>query len=130
MWAKNGNIAKKRLTWYEAMAWVRGLSYADYIDWRLPTRDEFNSFVLRGGELPCHWFNMNGFYAVQDWYWSSSSNSGFPEDSAFPTILWGSDGVGGPHNKKTCTFYAWPVRDVLCSENYPSFPTDDDYLYK
>lgn len=61
MWARNGNIAGKRMTWDEAMSWVKKLNYAGYSDWRLPTIEELEAFVKLGGEIPSEWFNANGF---------------------------------------------------------------------
>ena len=81
MWARNGNIAEKRMDWKEAMEWSKKLDYQGFSDWHLPTKEEFEKFLkIKGGgksKLTDHfvdkWLNNNGFFNVQETgYWSSS----------------------------------------------------------
>ena len=81
VWARNGNIAEKRMDWKEAREWVRTLNHAGYTDWRLPTKEEFEKFFKIKGRgkstLSDHflnrWLNKNGFFNVQETsYWSST----------------------------------------------------------
>jgi hypothetical protein len=109
MWARKGNIAGKKMDWNDAMSWAKNLNYGGYNDWRLPTKEELESFSKRGGDKPSQWFNANGFNAVQaDGYWSSSTYAfrtlnawvvGMVDGYVF---YYGKDGSGG--------LYVWPVR--------------------
>ena len=107
MWAKNGNIAGEEMNWADAMRWVKNLNYGGYSDWRLPTKEELESFSKRGGDKPSQWFNVNGFNAVQsDYYWSGSTNA-YRTDVAWVVRM--DDGfLNG--NYKTFKVYVWPVR--------------------
>jgi hypothetical protein len=75
MWARNGNIAGETMRWEDAMKWAKNLNYVGYSDWRLPTIEELETFVGRGGKRPTEWFNANGFNSVQsNLYWSSTGS--------------------------------------------------------
>ena len=109
MWAKNGNIAEKEITWIDAMFWVKNLNYTGYTDWRLPTKEELEALSKHGGTNPSKWFNANGFNNVQaSWYWSSSTY-------AYVTFYaWGVYMVNGNMyvGNKGNIYYVWPVRSV------------------
>lgn len=107
MWPRNANIARKAMDWQGAMDWARGLSYAGYSDWRLPTKDELAAFVKRGGNRPADWFNANGFIDVQSMiYWSSSPHAGYPSYVWFVSLELGIVGGITKGNRS----YVWPVR--------------------
>ncbi len=107
IWARNGNIAGKKMNWSDAMNWIENLNYGGYNDWRLPTKVELESFSKRGGEKPSQWFNANGFNSVQsDYYWSSSNDSNSPSNAWYVVMVGG--GVGNA--SKRLNYYVWPVR--------------------
>jgi hypothetical protein len=49
MWARCGDIAGKDLDYKDAMSWVANLNHSGYSDWRLPTKEELETFTKRGG---------------------------------------------------------------------------------
>lgn len=107
MWARNGNIAGKKMTWDTAMEWVKTLEIGGYRNWRLPTKEELDAFAMRGGEYPSSWFNANAFNNVQSsFYWSSSSYAHYA-NSAWGVYMDDSIVVG---NVKANFYYIWPVR--------------------
>lgn len=107
MWARNGDIAGKKMNWFEAMSWARNLNYGGYNDWRLPTKEEFESFLKRGGDKPSKWFNANGFNSVQsDFYWSGSVNANYT-DYAWLVYMYNSVVYD---DSKSVYLYAWPLR--------------------
>ena len=60
IWAKNGNIAGKKMNWSDATKWAENLKYSGYSDWRLPTKEELVSFSKLGGDnKPSQWFTAN-----------------------------------------------------------------------
>lgn len=104
MWARNGNVAGKDMNWIDAMSWAKNLNYGGYSDWRLPTKEELESFSMRGR----NYFNANGFNDVQSsWYWSSSTHA-YGTDDARVVYLW--DGSVSSYNKSYSNYYVWPVR--------------------
>lgn len=107
MWARNGNIAGKKMNWNDAMAWVKTLEIGGYRDWRLPTKEELDSFAKLGGNLYSKWFNANGFSNVQSFaYWSGTTLAGFPGGAWNVSMYDGLVGDGG----KLADVYVWPVR--------------------
>lgn len=127
MWARNGNIAAKKMDWKEAMEWAKSLNYAGYSDWRLPTKKEFEKFlkIKRGGKskLAEHfaheWFNNNGFFNVQEsGYWSGS-------DYDVPGSYWYFDMTWSDmHTVNSNHYYALVVRDgkTESQQNQQSIP--------
>ena len=117
MWASNGDIAGRTMTHYEADEWVKQLVYDGYRDWRLPTKEELESFVLLGkadsskkpGKIELSdWFNTNGFNNIQsNWYWTSSSNPG--TTGAFYVGM--SSGYACSITK-SAKGNVWPVRSI------------------
>ncbi len=103
MWARNGNIANKGMSWDDAMGWVKKLNYVSCNDWRLPTKEELETFAKRGGIRPFEWYNANGFNNVQDdVYWTSTSS----------TLAWGvfMYEFSASEYYKTSWKKVWPVR--------------------
>ena len=107
MWSKNGNIVGEKLDWSSAISWVKNLNYDGYNDWRLPTKEELESFSKRGGDKPSQWFNANGFNSVQtNFYWTATT---IADDT---NRAW-SVGMGGGYlynASKSGSNYVWPVR--------------------
>lgn len=105
MWTRNGNIAGKQMTRLAAMSWLKNLSYGGYNDWRLPTKEEFYPFAMRGGDRAAESFNANGFNNVQSsYYWSSSA---YTNNTVFVMFM----GMGhGDFGKARQDCYVWPVR--------------------
>ncbi len=99
IWARNGNIAGKKMNWRESMIWVNKLNYSGHTDWRLPTKDELEAFSRLGGKRPSDWFNANGISGVQaNFYWA---------DSAWVVSMF----FGGvSYSSMTHSHYVWLVR--------------------
>jgi len=119
MWARNANIAGKKMDWSDATKWVEGsvfssrLDYAGYRDWRLPTQEELALLAERGGSRPAEWFNANGFNNVQaDWYWSGTENGSYrgqAELGQAGVVDMASGNVYSSYGKNNDD-YVWPVR--------------------
>jgi len=119
MWARNANIAGKKMDWSDATKWVEGsvfssrLDYAGYGDWRLPTQEELALLAERGGSRPAEWFNANGFNNVQaDWYWSGTENGSYrgqTELGQAGVVDMASGNVYSSYGKNNDD-YVWPVR--------------------
>ena len=106
MWVRNGNLAGVKLIWNTAMSWVKSLNYGGYSDWRLPTKEELESFADRGGRHPSEWLNSNGFQKVsKGYYWTSSIY-----DTVYPWNVYMETGAVGHEYDKSYDFYVWPVR--------------------
>ena len=107
MWSRNGNIAGKTMKWFDAMSWVKNSNYGGYSDWRLPTKEELESFSKRGGDKPSEWLNANGFNVVQsDYYWSGST---YVDDTNYAWGVYMNGGYVGSGSKSN-EGYVWPVR--------------------
>lgn len=122
MWARNGNIAGKTMTWKEANEWVIMLNLDGYGNWHLPTKEEFLSLIMRGDKMtdsigrqtryyPYKWLANCGFNNVPDsndtWYWSSFSNA------VNCSYAWLVDlGGGGVRSdvESSSRYSVWPVR--------------------
>lgn len=106
MWARNGNIAGEQMNFYDAISWANKLDFGGYSDWRLPSKDELEFFVRRGGARPQKFFNANGFNAVQACiYWSST----ICEDDVTWVVNM-SDGCTLLNYGNSYQYCAWPVR--------------------
>ncbi|MDD2364765.1 MAG: DUF1566 domain-containing protein [Desulfuromonadaceae bacterium] len=106
-WARNGNIAGKEMNWNDAMRWAENLNYAGYSDWRLPTKEELETFAKRGGNRPSEWFNANGFSGVRSgYYWSGSTYANGTDSAWFVSMVSGYVGS----NYKSSSYCVWPVR--------------------
>jgi len=106
MWARNGNIAGRKMNWKDASNWVNKLNYGGYTDWRLPTIMELEPFSELGGKRPSEWFNANGFSSVQsDGYWSRS----YPDKTEYFAVMFMDYGRVFVQDKSV-NHYVWPVR--------------------
>jgi len=106
MWPRDGNTCAGFMKWDVATTWVvKDLNYAGYNDWRLPSRDELESFAKRGGNRPSEWFNSNGFKNVQACrYWTGT---------VYLSSAWRVDmlnGELGQGHRRMNSYYVWPVR--------------------
>ena len=91
----------------DAMVWAEKLDYAGYHDWRLPTKEELETLLKKGGGRPEVYINSNGFSNTQSsYYWSSTSRASNPS-SAWDVDF--GDGVVD-YNKKVSYFYVRCVR--------------------
>lgn len=107
MWAANGNIAGKGMTWNDADIWVKQLDYGGYRDWRLPSREELERLVYQGGNNPASWLNLIGFYDIQAHdYWVSNPVVSLPHHSEFVAMDKGKFNI----TNKTYKLYVLPVR--------------------
>jgi len=107
MWSKSGNIAGERMDWDKAMSWVRNLNYGGYNDWRLPTKEEFESFIKREGKTPTENLHADGFENVANFYWSSTSSS--DKYTTYSLVVHIADGYMG-YFTRSGSNYVWPVR--------------------
>ncbi len=109
-WVRNGNLAGKEMTWQRAMDWTAKLTYGDYSDWRLPTKDELAAFAKQGGSRPAEHFNSNGFSLVQARrYWSATTYMNHFNDYDY---VWYVDMIDGnvDYGNEYRSQYLWPVR--------------------
>jgi hypothetical protein len=100
MWARNGNVAEMKMDWKDAIEWIKKLEYAGYKDWRLPTKDEFISFIDKN--TPSKYgrdrYLNNGFYNVQTGSSSYLTGSRYENDRdicwsfCFMSAEWGAEG--------------------------------------
>lgn len=107
MWARHGNIARKKMTWNDAMNWLKQLDYGGYSDWRLPSEDEFESFLKQKGKRAYEWLNANGFCEIQvKGYWSSST-------CVYPVFAWNDNmEIEVNYYSRAYSSYVWPVRSI------------------
>jgi hypothetical protein len=109
IWARNTNLAGKKMNWDSAMQWVEKVSLGGYYDWRLPNKKELEALVKLGGKRPSAYFTEVGFVNLVtnmgSWYCSSTSNGS--NGTWFVDLL---DGYVSSIYKSCSEFYAWPVR--------------------
>jgi len=122
MWVKNGKPVLGALNWENANKFCNGLKYAEYNDWRLPTKVEMKSIVDKSYKAPSlpegHPFVNVVTYLD---YWTIS------EHTYGPGYAWAANFYYGKQiylNKKKYAF-PWPVRDlgtsVVASRKLPSW---------
>ncbi len=111
-WAQDAG--GKEMNWDEANAYVQSLKIGGHSDWRLPTKEEFESLltyceskVITVGKGKCaEYYNKIGFNNLQSVnYWSSTSDA---SDTSYAWVfdMWGS--VNFYIKSGGC--YVWPVR--------------------
>ena len=72
-WVEDANIAGKEMKWEEAMTWTKNFNYAGKTDWRLPSKEEWESLTA---VIDLKALSENVFKNVattnDSCYWSSS----------------------------------------------------------
>lgn len=111
MWAANGNLPGRQMTYEEAMAWVSDLNYAGYKYWRLPTKDELVKLSKAGKRRSSDWLNSHGFDDIQSKeYWTSSICAHDAKGSVEPCSVNLRDGQISADSVNRA-FYVLPVHD-------------------
>jgi hypothetical protein len=88
MWTRNANLPNGPMDWYQAIDYCNNLTLGGYSDWRLPNVNEQESIINANEANSATWLNSQGFTNVQaDYYWSSSTNSYYPDDAWF-VAMW------------------------------------------
>lgn len=105
IWAANGNLAGKELTWDEAQQFVAALNqqaYAGAVNWRLPSRGEMaDLFTQLSSSSPA-----KGPVNVQsDFYWSATVT---PLEPDYALAVKPEDGSVDNQGKEELNFL-WPV---------------------
>lgn len=106
MWPKNGNIANKMFSHYEAELWVKKLDYAGFSDWRLPTERELSDFV--NNKIKTNKSSKPDLYYIENCFYLTSTQSS-NRHSISSWVIGIPDGYrwDGRNYDKVC---AWPVR--------------------
>jgi hypothetical protein len=115
IWARNPNPGGA-MTWADAIAYCKNLTYGGQSDWRLPTRDELNSLVDVRYSIPplCNtagtgqWTNNDPFTGVQSYYYWSGTSSAYFAGYAWRMYMFNGL-VSGCNKSGRC--HVWPVRD-------------------
>jgi hypothetical protein len=121
VWAKNANLANKKMSWFAALDYVSSINTGSGLcgqkDWHLPNINELESLVNAGEANVATWLIGQGFSNVQgNYYWSSTtfvhvSDNAWPVhmlDGTSDNYIWGSN---VPIHSKENSYYAWPVRE-------------------
>jgi hypothetical protein len=111
MWLKDANTAGKNMSWGNAVEYCSKLDTNGYYDWRLPSREEFESFVsvYKRGQDFRPFLSDYGFTNIQANYWSSTSMTLFDSANAFYMRM---DKGLMTAAVKLYNFSIWPVRTV------------------
>ena len=117
MWLRNPDATAR--DWTTAITYCKGLDgtngRGNHTDWRLPNLKELQSLIDLGYRNPAlcdttgtgQWLENDPFIDVQpDYYWSSTTVAGYPDNAWWVHLLAGSDGGVS----KATTYYVWPVR--------------------
>lgn len=91
----------------KALGYANNLTLCGYSDWRLPNKKELMSLINAGQSVQAGWLNAQGFNnVVADYYWSSTTNFGYPY-YVWVVHMDNGDQFGGV---RSALYYAWPVR--------------------
>lgn len=116
MWARDANIAARKMKWDDAYEFIEKINrsgYAGYRDWRLPDKTELLT-LLDYAKSQRYTGNLQeplvriGFTYVLDWYWSSTTGPAWDGTDGAWAVNMGSGHVGA-HSKADGN-NAWPVR--------------------
>ncbi len=105
MWVKSPDSIQR--SWSTALDYSTNLTLCGYSDWRLPNKKELMSLFNAEQAMQSGWLNAQGFNnVVADYYWSSTTNYGYP---SYVWIIRMDDGAqfGGV---RSALYYALPVR--------------------
>jgi hypothetical protein len=100
MWSNDANIAGKRMSWNEAMEWVRGLDIDGHKDWRLPSKLELLEFG-KTVDIGSNYKNVQ-----TDWYWTNTESG---NSKAWRAAMYAGKS-NSYENKKSEQHYVWPIR--------------------
>jgi len=108
IWMKNANPAAGEKTWGEAQEYCKRLEFANKKEWRLPTKDEFESLVSGAAEEQswAAYLVENGFSGICESYWTRTEHVNW--DNAWYVNM-SSNSVYVDF--KTNTNHVWPVRN-------------------
>ena len=91
VWARNGHLAGKQLTWEDATVYCKNLDLGNLKGWRLPTKEEVLSIVIPSKTYPPlprgHPF-VNFKYS----YWTGTTHEDLSDDAYFidhEGVMWG-----------------------------------------
>ena len=119
MWTRNANTYENPVTYSNAKNLIEKINqerYAGYNDWRMPTREEFETLMMDGKEAGwgkqftryiADFLRTCGFKDVQLGYYWTSTTSRTTESQAFTANGW--NGSIRPL-EKTNYYFVWPVR--------------------
>jgi hypothetical protein len=117
VWARDANIARKAMTYHDAVRFVDELNakaHAGFRDWRLPTIEDLKGLMLlakcQPAKSPFELLNSIGFSDVQRGsYWSSTNapvTDSHDKEPVWVITTWD----GGPaSSEKDLRSYVWPV---------------------
>ena len=121
MWTRNADMFENPVTYSNATYLIERLNqdrYAGYNDWRIPTREEFETLVMDGKEAGwgtqftryiADFLTTCGFKNVQFGYYWTSTASETTEGQVFTANGW--NGSIRPLDK-TNYYFIWPVRSL------------------
>ena len=108
IWMKNANPAAGEKTWDEALEYCSHLEYAGKKQWRLPTKEEFESLISGASEEQswAAYLVENGFTGICESYWTQTVHVNW-DDAWYVNMSNNSVYV----DFKTNTNHVWPVRN-------------------
>ena len=107
-WLKDTSYGGKK-TWDEAMSYAENFSKYGHDDWRLPTRNDFQS-LFQGMTNSDNWTDFlkkAGFIEIEKWYWTSTPSENWSATACYyVNVQSGFINVNAKKNKNT----VWLVR--------------------
>lgn len=111
MWAKDANLTKKPVTWFEAKKAIEQANqenYLGYNDWRIPGVREMESITDMNAHSPAV-SRESLFRDIRFFYWTDTI-SAYDRDYAWTLYL--EDGAVGVGSLNRAEFFVWPVRTM------------------